>query len=78
MTQTLMSGGGRPTDEEILAKVSTYPQGVDALELTEQFVREGYDSYSVQRAMQRALDKGVVELGSKLRLYAPERQVVAA
>jgi hypothetical protein len=66
---------GRPTERELLDEVARHTDGIDALSLAKLFEAKGYEPYNVQRAMQRALDTGVLELGTKLRLYA--RRVAA-
>ncbi|MCK1305708.1 MULTISPECIES: hypothetical protein [unclassified Bradyrhizobium] len=68
MATAVMDTTGRPDERELLAEVSRHPDGIDALTLVQIFSQRGYEPYNIQRTMQRALDKGALELGSKLRL----------
>jgi hypothetical protein len=56
------------TDDELLKTVAPHKDGINARILAEELVRLGYPEYEVQRAIQRALDRGILELGPKLRL----------
>lgn len=64
------TGKERPTERELLDEVARHHDGIDALTLTTTFTEMGYHPYSVQRTIQRAMDKGDLEVGPKLRLYA--------
>jgi hypothetical protein len=59
-----------PSEKELLDAVASRPEGIHAVELTEIFTKKGLHRHSVQRVIQRALDRGDLELGSKLRLHA--------
>jgi hypothetical protein len=67
----------RPTEAEVVNYVFTRGVGVAAVEVMRHFVSEGYPARDVQRSIQRALDRGALELGDKLRLTAA-RQLAAA
>jgi len=58
-----------PTDGELVQEVVRHSDGIDAVSLGEKFESQGYAKYNVQRAIRHALDRGVLELGPKLRLY---------
>jgi hypothetical protein len=58
----------RPTQNELIAEVERHGDGIDAVTLGRTFESQGYGQYSVQRAIRRALDKGTIELGPRLRL----------
>jgi hypothetical protein len=75
---TASSGDGCPSEHVLLEEVARHPQGIDAVSLADIFLKQGHHAYDVQRAMQRALDKGVLELGPKLRLYASRSETAAA
>lgn len=62
-----------PADSELLDEVARH-QGIDALSLTKAFTERGYEPYSVQRIIQRNMDKGTIEVGSRLKLYIKARQ----
>jgi hypothetical protein len=69
---TAASEDVRPTERDVLTEVARHPQGIDALTLVSSLEAKGYDPYSIQRVIRRALDKGSLELGSKLRLRVSE------
>ncbi|MDR6954901.1 hypothetical protein J2X65_004277 [Ancylobacter sp. 3268] len=50
---------------------------MSALDLLYHFTGKGFAERDIQRAIQRALNSNALELGSRLRLYAPH-QVAAA
>ena len=56
------------TEKEVVQAVGQHSDGIDAQSLAKTLVGQGYREYDVQRAMQRAFDKGLLELGPKLRL----------
>jgi hypothetical protein len=49
-----------------------HPAGVSALAMTESLVQQGYSAPDAERAIQRALDVGKVNLGPKLKLRSTE------
>lgn len=53
---------------DLIAAVERHGDGIDAISLGKELEASGYQQYSVQRAIRHALDKGLIELGSKLRL----------
>jgi hypothetical protein len=57
----------RPTEAELLEVVAQHRDGIDALSLAHIFTAKGYEAYNVQRVMQRALDRGALELGPQLK-----------
>jgi hypothetical protein len=67
----------RPTEADVVEYVATFGEGISAVEVMRHFVDKGYDQRSVQRAMQRTLDKGALKLGEKLRLTAVGQLVAA-
>lgn len=68
----------RPTESEVLTAVQKHGRaGVDAATLVSDLMKDAqYSRYDVQRAIQRALEKGSLELGPKLHLQV--REAVAA
>jgi hypothetical protein len=58
------------TENTVLKMVARHKNGINARALAEELTRLGYPEHDVQRAMQRALDRGVLELGPKLRLLS--------
>ncbi|MCK1641908.1 hypothetical protein IVA95_31260 [Bradyrhizobium sp. 157] len=68
MTSDTKASKGRPDERELLDEVARHEAGIDALSLVQLFSQKGYLPYDIQRTMQRALDKGVLVLGPKLRL----------
>lgn len=67
----------RPTEHQVVEFIATQRDGISALVVMQHFVDEGFDVRNVQRAMQRALDRGSLELGPKLHLIAA-KQLAAA
>ncbi|MES2196355.1 MAG: hypothetical protein V4517_18195 [Pseudomonadota bacterium] len=67
-SETTANTRGRPGERELLDEVARHEGGIDALSLVQIFSQRGYLPYNVQRIMQRALDKGALALGPKLRL----------
>jgi len=59
---------GQPTENELIAEVERHGDGIDAVTLGKKFESQGYGQYNVQWAIRRALDKGAIELGPRLRL----------
>ncbi len=51
-------------------ELDRHPQGISALALSECLVDQGYSPYTAERAIQRALDSGTVELGPQLELQS--------
>lgn len=68
MSETTTNTKGRPDERELLDEVARHVDGIDARTLVHVFVTKGYGRYDIQRTIQRALDKGALDLGSKLRL----------
>jgi hypothetical protein len=68
---------GRPTIRELLDEVERHENGIDALDLAGIFINKGFPSYSVQRTLQSALDRGELQLGSRLRLRVARAKVAA-
>src|SRR3546814_8021497 len=60
----------RPTPQALINAIGDR-DGIDAQSLADIFIEQGHSPYEVQRAIQNALEKGVLELGSKLRLTVP-------
>lgn len=58
-----------PTERELVEEVVRHGDGIDAVSLGKEFESKGYAQYNVQRAIRHALDRRVLELGPKLRLY---------
>ena len=56
------------TSDDVIKEVSAYSKGINAVTLGNKMVAKGYQLSSVQKAIQRALDKGQIELGSRFRL----------
>jgi hypothetical protein len=69
LSTTAGSDDPRPTERDVLEEVARHPEGIDAVTLVSSFEGKGYHPYSIQRVVQLALDKGSLELGSKLRLF---------
>jgi hypothetical protein len=57
-----------PTEQELLDEVAKHPEGIDAVTLGKIFESQGYKTYSIQRVLQRALDNGSLDLGSRFKL----------
>jgi hypothetical protein len=67
----------RPTEAEILNEVRSRGDSVTAKVLMKAFADQGYSAAKVQRAIQRALDTGALELGQGLRLTSKRRLAAA-
>lgn len=66
----------RPTPQALVEAIGTR-EGIDAQSLADMFVEQGFARYEVQRAIQNALEKGVLDLGPKLHLYVAREEVPA-
>jgi hypothetical protein len=55
---------------KMLEAVRSHKEGLKSRDLVERMTILGYPEYEAQRAIQRALDRGALELGRKLRLFS--------
>ena len=67
-----------PTDDEVMAIVGATEDGIDAASLVDQLVAGAHTRRNSQRAVQRALDRGKIDLGRGLRLVIAHHHAVAA
>jgi hypothetical protein len=67
----------RPTEQELLSVVARHRDGVDADTLFKELEGDGHSPSGIRRAVQRALDKRVLVLGSRMRLLAVVEKVAA-
>jgi hypothetical protein len=58
------------TEDKLLEAVARHKDGIKARDLVRKLARRGYREYDVQRAIRRAMDRGILELGPKLRLLS--------
>jgi len=64
-------GEGNPYADNIkliVAQVATHPGGVTAAELIAELINAGLPRARAEHAVQRALDRGEIELGRKMQL----------
>jgi GNAT superfamily N-acetyltransferase len=61
-------GHGPLSEGELVQEVERHGEGIDAVSLGEEFEARGYGRHDIQRAIRYALDRGVLELGPRLRL----------
>jgi hypothetical protein len=57
-------------EQNLLKALRFHKEGLKSRELVERMTGLGYPEYEAQRAIQRALDRGALELGRKLRLFS--------
>jgi hypothetical protein len=57
-------------EQNLLKALRSHKQGLKSRELVKEMTGLGYSEYVTQRAIQRALDRGALELGRKLRLFS--------
>jgi hypothetical protein len=70
-------GAEIPTDEEVLAIVETYSNGVSASELLQKLLHEGHTRANAQRAMQRCLDRDRIRLNLDLMVLSNQLALAA-
>jgi hypothetical protein len=66
-----------PTEQQLVAIARQHSEGVDADTVFRELVNAGYEPAEIRRSVQRALDKKVLTLGSRMKLVAA-REMVAA
>jgi hypothetical protein len=55
-----------------VSEIKQHPEGIAAAQVVKTLESRGLPEGEVQRAMHRALNRGAVNIGSKLRLYPAE------
>ena len=67
-----------PTDEEIVELLAAHPEGLTPRELVKSFETAQYMQHDVIKAIQRAFDRGIVQLSKGARLVCAEVDAAVA
>lgn len=69
-----MNADNPPQDQEILDLLNASPKGLTPSEIIDTFIRQDHTFEEVIEALQRVIERGLVEIASGARLVAFQEQ----